>query len=223
MKTTLFALSVLSLSLGSTAVAQNTNLSDNQPYYVISSGTHPVTGQNRNWGPSQPPEFSNGVGCPAGLKTFKVYQNHLTHRGPSDPYDVSGYTFVFKLAASTPAGGAGIGRLPAMEIRDIVPDPNSAGDFMPGPNQWHAIAASPSAATGLVNWVNNTFPAVSLPGDFCSAGGSGFGYCLTYDFAGGEETNTPATAAQPSQVIVGTWQCGDTYDPTDDGAVVEEP
>lgn len=205
MKTSLIALSVLSLS--AVTFAQNRLLSNNEPYYVISTATHPVTGQNRIWPPTQPPEFDVGQpGVPAGTKTFKIFPIHQFCRCLPEGVKLNGYTLIIRLSAATAAGAAGIGREPANEIRNIVADPNSAGDYMPGTTVLHSIAAQPSASTGRVFRVNRTFATVTLPGDM--AGGAG--WCMTSDWAGGENTNVIATATQPSQGVVGSWQDGDT-------------
>lgn len=215
MKTSLIAaLSVL--TLGAALPAQgNRVLSNNQPYYVICTCTCPATGFNRIWMYTQPPEFDNGGGpqgatVPAGTRTFKIFRYHVYARGGQAPAampdlpQVDGITMVCRLSACTPTGGAGIGREPAITIEGTTTDTSSsdAADLRPNGQIMMSLAAQPGTSTGTVFRVTRTFNPVTLDlnGDFC----------MTADWAGGENSFVVATPNQPSQGTVGSWQDGDT-------------
>lgn len=163
--------------------------------------------------PTQPPEFDiGGGGVPAGTKTFKLLPHvqyaRCTGPGHDDPMLLCGYSLVIHLSAATALTTVPAAREPAMELRDVVADPLSPGDFRPGPRVLHAVAAQPALTTARVFRANRTFLVVPLPGDI--AGGAGA--CITMDWAGGENTDVVATPAQPSQGVVGSWHSSDTIE-----------
>src|SRR5690606_27621192 len=68
--------------VASHALAQNNNwlVRNNEPYSVISTATHPTTGNNYNWAPCNHPGYSSGAGVPAGARIWKTYDTHISVR-----------------------------------------------------------------------------------------------------------------------------------------------
>ncbi|MBK8975378.1 MAG: hypothetical protein IPM29_05595 [Planctomycetes bacterium] len=204
-------LSALPLAHAVAQTTDNRNLRNNEPYLVQSTATHPTTGVNRNWPPVNPPEFSTAGsgGIPQGTWVVRTMEWQTSRRG--EPYQLSGFTTVWRLSAASTGGPT---YLPKIRLMKAAPNANMQldPDFSPA-GQFFEIARAngPSIGAGAgIFRINHTFPATAI-----TIGSTNPANLVLQDFAigaeyvGGEQDDVPASASQFSQSILGTWQDGD--------------
>ncbi len=187
----------------------NAVIRNNEPYFVTATATSAATGQNYNWDPVNPGEYSRGtlaapVGVPANTWSWRILPREINYR--SGNRQVSGFVHDLRLSAETATSWTGVYE-PEVQLMATVPRPSVAGALNP---DWNKVLVSigenpvPPLGTQQVTVTRALANPINVPSDPSNPQGSDH-LALALKFRGGE-----SKWINGAQGFVGSWMDGPT-------------